>query len=383
MRKINIWGTGKNAADFIMNNYSEVSVQCVIENKKKLERPFMGICAPVLHSDDADRFLLNYYTIIAVSPNIFWEIKKILDALGLVEFENYEYYDTFNKRICICYGNCHLGSVKAYLRMSADFCDQFGFYPMPQIQDMARESIKISDFVKGLEKCELFIHQSIRKENYFGVEYSSENLLRYLNSRCVIISCPNLYRLPWFMFPQCSSYDTVSVCDMPFSFIDDYIEKTLSEGGGVNDIMDMMLDDKLISSGDLLNREEEFIHKVGEREKEWDIKVKKFLETNIRNKKLFYDMGHPSGHIILFVVNRILQTLKIKEMQTFFVSVNELDFYELPVYECVKKAFGLKFDDTYIRKYNGIKLCLSFVDKKSYISSYIKFRQYGTNTGWR
>lgn len=54
-----------------------------------------------------------------------------------------------------------------------------------------------------LNRCDLFLYQDIRANNVYGSELASSPIVASIhNDNCQLISIPNYYGLPKFMFPQ-------------------------------------------------------------------------------------------------------------------------------------------------------------------------------------
>ena len=200
MTKVNLYGTGINAATFLMQN-RDIDVGLVIEGKQeKLKQTsrFFGYTVDVL--DDVISGMKNSYTVVAASEHAFFEIKEKLEVYGLIEYEHFEYFGTFRKKVVFVYGNCHTGPIKDALRKSKEFTDNYGIYPMPPVQDIKQAGINLNVF--PLERADVFIHQCIWEKNFYGMEYASENLIKRLEKGCKVIGIPNLYRMPKFLYPQ-------------------------------------------------------------------------------------------------------------------------------------------------------------------------------------
>lgn len=174
---INVYGTGNNALHFILMNKNKFSIKYVIANDAEERTEFLGI--PVIKLGLAREIMKNTYTVIASSETAYWEIKDKIEAMyDLVEFENFEYFQTYKKELCIIYGNCHTGPIKIALNKNKEFSSVYGFYPFPEIQYMKANKEGIKKYMTfALPKCRLFLHQGIQRENIYGEEYSSENLM--------------------------------------------------------------------------------------------------------------------------------------------------------------------------------------------------------------
>ena len=365
-KEINVYGTGNNALKFWIQKHNSVSIKYFVEGKKKKVYEFIG--TPVIPIDDAEAVLKSRYTVVACEPNVYWEIKGILEEKKLIEFEHFEFYDTFDKKIAIIWGNCHADAVKHYLQLSKDFTNKYGFYPVKPIQEMAKEGFSVKSYRGAIEKCDLFIHQCVRLNNYFGQEYSSNVFLELLNSGCMIIGIPNLYRLAWFMFPQTYVYDGKRIENEQYFDYDRFIEENY-QTKKIPELVCMMQNENLVPSKDIQQKYEEFKQILLEKQKQWDIDITTYVIENLQSEKLFYDVGHPSEKIVFYIAKKVLDILGIDDI-VFIPRYFNMDTYELPVYQCVKKALGLTFNDDYIRM-GGSKISPIIMDKTEYIRQYI------------
>lgn len=139
MKEINVYGTGENAVKFVLLN-QDIKIVSFIEGKTQkkvfMEKLFLST-VPVVPLENAENVLRKRYTIIASSENAYWEIKEILEKqYGLIEFENFEYWETFRREMVLIYGNCHTVSVKQILKLSKTFNNKYGFYPLKPVQEI-------------------------------------------------------------------------------------------------------------------------------------------------------------------------------------------------------------------------------------------------------
>ena len=372
-KEINIYGTGINAMKFVLTNRN-IKVASIIEGKKNVTNFMNEIVGeiPVIRFEDAGCMLRKHYTVVASSENIYWEIKNKLEMeYQLIEFEDFEYWETFCKKVVIIYGNCHTSAIKAALKTSSIFNHIYGFYPLKPIQEIklkGSEAFKTNVF----ENCNLFIHQCIRKENIYGEKYASDNFVRLLYKDCRVIGIPNLYRLPKFMFPQIPDNNNYIEWESYnfFPFKDKYIDKNHSNMD-IEKLEDMINDDKLIDLTSIIENQEFFFEKVRMRENEWDIKILDFLRNKISNQLLFYDPNHPTNAVIEYIANGILELLDIKEYIFNTNHLLPLDDFQIPIYESVNKALKLNYKINYLRNFSGKKLCNNRMNMKEYIKQYI------------
>lgn len=373
-KKINIYGTGVNAIKFILTNRN-IKVASVIEGKRNITNFMSNVIGggiPVVQFDNAECMLRKYYTVVASSESIYWDIKNELETqYQLIEFEDFEYWETFHKKIAIMYGNCHTSAIKAVLKTSSEFNYTYGFYPLKPIQEIKSDGgngFKTNAF----SNCNLFIHQCIRKENIYGEEYASSNFVNLLHKNCKVIGIPNLYRLPRFMFPQIPDNNNYIEWESYnfFPFKDIYIDENYSNMSAEK-IENMINDDKLINPTSIIEGQESFFEKVKKREVEWDIKIGGFLRSTISNQLLFYDPNHPGNIVIEYIANGILKLLNINEHISHTDYILPLDNFQIPIYKSVSSVLDLNYEVKYLRKLSGHKLCNNRMDVKEYIKQYI------------
>lgn len=370
MLKYNIYGTSKTAVQFLLE-HPEIEVNCFIDAKNN-GKSFLNY--EVFNPDMAEKQLRDNYTLIATgSVDSYWQIKNYLETvLNLIEFEHFEHVNTYNKKISIIYGNCHSLAVKSALIQSAEFNNIYGCYPLNPICQMnSKESFN----TKAFERCSLFIHQAIRKNNSYGEEYASENLLKRLPVDCIVIAMPNLYRMPLFMFPQMESYENQIYYEgyNYFPYRDKFIDSNYNVKQ-IDQICKMIEEESLISHSEIRSNYEMFIEKVKSREKEWDISISNYLIKEMPNSQLFYDPEHPTEKVIGYIVDNILNKLGFNSMKNYISDC--MDFCEIPIYQSVNVALKLNWKKSIIRKYSILKLNNNIMDLYEYVSQYIKWNYY-------
>lgn len=343
-RKVIVWGTGINAINFISTN--EGIVEAFIDSYKE-GTSFLGV--PLYKPEHILGLVKKYYIVIASSEYVYWDIKAILDNNGYVEFDDYCYYSVYNKKIAIIYGNCHVAPVKEGLLGIPEFNDTYGFYPLRQIHEIRR--LNASDLTSpAVENCDLFLHQSIRDDNSYGIQYASSKILSRLKRDCKVISFPNLHKLPKCFFPQYNSeYLPKKIGGMSYyPFRDEFIEMSYKNGESEHDIaLAIRSSNDIWDSYDIQVSYEKFREKVMSREQEWDVKIGRWIDNNYKIRHLFYDQNHPTSAVMRFVIQEIAQLLRMKVSDRTSRGLVELDFYETPIYGQVFKALNLRFDYDY------------------------------------
>lgn len=124
------------------------------------------------------------------------EIKKQLQDMGFIEYEDFCYCFNIDKKLVFINENCHCGIIKSYLESSSEFSRKyvFGDWPLIFQKEVYDERI--------VKYCDLFIHQDIRKDNSIEYMYSDEYILPKLRNDCVRLCIPNLYGFPKAFFTK-------------------------------------------------------------------------------------------------------------------------------------------------------------------------------------
>jgi len=277
----------------------------------------------------------------------------------------------------ILYGNCHMAVLKLVLERIPVFAREYRILETNLIQNIASADYFKSDI---WEQCDVFIHQDIQLNNKYGVEYSSDYVIRSLKKACRIISVPNLYGLPECFFPQHikNAEPLHSVKSHQSIFLRDaIIENVLrSDGLSVKRIERAYKNANLYESGSLEEKLNLFFEKVGKREENWDVKILRYIKDNYKEKKLFYDVGHPSNDVIYEIALGICNILDLSVDSDSVHSISlqdtwcpQMDGLEMPISNSVKYTFGIKYVDDCIRE-NGIKLLNAKMGLREYILQY-------------
>ena len=364
-REVNLYGTGENAVRFVLSNRNVV-IKYVFDGKKVNDSDFFG--HKVFSIEEALPHLRERYTLVAASDYAYWEIKKRLKSeFGLIEFVDFELAYTFGKKICLIYGNCHTGPVKLNLLQSKKFNLDYAVYPIPEIWE--KEVWNKFDYSEAFSKCMLFIHQSVRSQNAYGNDYSSESKMKLLPNGCRIISMPNVFGMPKFMFPQIDGLN-ITWGGVAFSYF--YRDKLIEEmvEYSIDDIINAYRDANYIPKGIINEMFDEFQAKLKYREDEWDIKVYQFIMRNIFHVQLFYEPFHPTSVFFKYICEEINKILELDDISSY-AWLRQLDAKEVFILDCVKANLGLNYNISTIRNHYGKKLIETEMTLRSYIEQYL------------
>lgn len=402
--KINIYGTARNALIFYLSNRN-VEVNKFIESSLSSEDTVninffnhKESCS-VISLMHAEQDLKKYYTVVATSEISYWEIKKILEALGLTEFENFEFCATFQKKIAITFGNCNAHGVATLLSSNPHFFSEYGFYPVQPTFELFREGISVKEQMNDsvLQRASLFLYQDIRLNNQYGTEYETSQYIKKLNSSCRCICVPNYVKMPAFLFPQSQYLDINPILDFnnmtrnivsPFTSKDCYIDQYY-QNRTLNFLTDLICKKDFIDHHYILDLFDEFVEKLENREHNCEIKTSNFILANFKKCQLFYDLRHPSRELLSFIAVKILNLLGITNhcdtTENFVVRdclpvsgggrFVELDCDEVPIYLSVFKTFNFTFERkllhrSYIRN-DSFHHVISVKTVEGYIKDYV------------
>lgn len=343
-----VFGTGNRAEKFLIQWYGKIEISFFFDNYKKEKFHGYTVYSPFYKE--------NIFIVVAVeNVNVYQSIREQLIKLGYKEFEDFVPYTIFKKKVAVAYGNCHIDAIRKYMELSTDFDREYGFYPFPLIQNLS-SYLLIPEIIK---RCDFLIHQSIRRENPYGEEYASEEMLKNIRKECYVLSVPNLHGLPECFFPQLQRRNA------PKILINDllaYTEINIKKWVGLNMCIKEM--EEYISCGGVYSYAyirrlwEEFISKLEKREEEWDIKISDYIYTHYQKEKLFTDRWHISTFLAREIANRVLEKLGCETIQDIIIPC--LDTYEVFIYADVKKALNLKFSEKSIRNFSREKSRIEF-----------------------
>ena len=397
--KVNIYGCEASALHFVLDN-KDLEINKFIDGKHTEPRFFdlnyvdSAVKYPIVYLSNAEEDLRKYHTIICSSPESYWEIKKNLETLGLVEFEDFEYYKTYRKKMAICYGNCNAFGVKAMLESSPDFYHNYGFYPTSTLCDLSgNNGIKFQFSEEIMNRCDLFLYQMIRKENVYGPEYATLNILNTIhNDNCKLISIPNYNGLAKFMFPQCYKETVKHLLDVrgsvwPFVNQRDFYIDANYQKMNVNQLCAMITEKDVIEHSHILNLFEEFQDKLVDREKELSVKTSTFISSHFRDLQLFYDLSHPTEKLLSFIASKVMLLINKNynyQVNRFYYGggYSLLDLEEIPIYNSVRKTFNFQFSQPILRK-SGRRYCVQQdvtwkpLTIKQYVEFYLRFNYRG------
>lgn len=283
-------------------------------------------------------------------------------------------YKTFKckhkgKKIAIIYGNCHTTAIRQVLEKSDDFNSEYAFFPIKAIQE-----VKDPEYFKGVvfSDCDLFIHQSIQKNNRYGEAFSSSRVMSGLKDKAEVLAIPNIYHLPMCYFPQYKEgKELKNKHGHTVFFRDDIIDTGIAHNESVDEIVEAYLRKNFFTVQYLESLYETYITKVKKREDEWDVKISGFL-VDQRDKNLFYDPNHPREIVIEHICKGIMQKLGFRDCTLDMNQMKPLDDHEMPLCEDVIDFFSIKINEKELRiRKSGNKVLRGEMYLKEYVEQYV------------
>lgn len=328
-----------------------------------------------------NEFLLNYeslredvYVFIAYSfeSGKYKDIRNKLEYRGGNEFEHFWSVEAYAKKMVLINANCHVEPYAKYLLGSKRFCDKYYIYPLEAIH--SRKLVEIPEYL--LKVCDVFIYQIISEKNPYSKQISTNYTLAKLREDCKRIAVPNfaggIDRYEKFHFPQLDGqnlmHPRINYELGIFPNRDLIIENCIQRGEGIEKIIELYMDENLISQQEIRDAFAKFLNALKSAEKKWSFKISDFLEQN-NNGRILATLGHPSKEVLRETGKRILRELDINENVAF-----EYEFMdEYPILKCVSKALGMR-EEEFIRKGENRKeniLCDADMDLEEYVKEYI------------
>lgn len=285
--------------------------------------------------------------------------------------ERYNSFKQLNKgkKIAIIYGNCHTTAIRQVLEKSDVFNGEYAFFPIKAIQE-----VKDPEYFKGLffSDCDLFIHQSIQKNNRYGEAFSSNRIMSGLKDKAEVLAIPNIYHLPMCYFPQYKEgKELKNKYGHTVFFRDVIVDTGIANNESIDEIVEKYLANDFFSEQYMESLYETYISKVKKREDEWDVKIADFL-IDQRNKNLFYDPNHPREIVIEYICKSIMEKLGFKGCSLDMNQMKPLDDHEMPLCKDVIDFFGIELNEKeYKIRKSGNKLLRGEMYLKEYVDQYM------------
>ena len=288
--RVVIFGTGILAAKCVYSLLiRQIQVEYFLNNNCKIQT----FCNRPVFSPDENN-IKDVFIIVAASENALLSIGKQLRDNGLKEFSDFIYYPLIDKKMVLLHGNCHMSVIKEYLESNETFSKEYCIYYNPLICHNTEHRIR----EEVLRNCDVLVHEDIQEDNYCGYYLSDKYIRQQLKNDVKDITMPHLFGLGKMLFPQVEySKDNPPISNGEngnglFPHADIIIDKCIKRGMSIEDIVLFVKSDEAIGKEYIHKNFTEYMKKIKEREKCWDIKIYDFIMEHYKNEKLFFDIGH-------------------------------------------------------------------------------------------
>lgn len=347
---IAIYGVGLEAEKFFCNNIDRYEIAYAIDRKR--HSVFHGIS--VYPVDYAVKNLPKLLIVVTAGRWTYREIRDTLKKYGLIEFKDFIWHEFINREMVLLYGNCHMIAIEDYLMNNPYFCKNYIIKRFCITEELPNR--------EELENCSILISQDVNEQNKLGV-YSATELFGMASESCKKILIPNLYGCNLF-FPQLyegeewKKHLSTDESETSKSYeagvrrigiADENIRRLWKEGKDIFYITNVIKNEEVYTAENIIKNFKNQIEKLKKREAKCDIQISDYIENNYKEKKLFYEPGHPSGDVLYEMGRRICKLLHM-ELEENFLPLCRMDTLELFVYGCVCKALNLKFEQNYVRR---------------------------------
>jgi len=184
MKKYVLYGASFEAERFLYYNKTILSevAYCIDRSRKGT---FHDI--PIRTIEEATD-IKKYFVIVTTIWDFFREIKAELEKRNMREFQDFIWGRLYGKKLVVINANCYKNALEAYLQANDKFRQKYALYPLPTIYENIEKELG-DDLLK---RCDVYIHQDIRKENKYGYKFSDEYTVPLLKEDCLNIVMPNL-----------------------------------------------------------------------------------------------------------------------------------------------------------------------------------------------
>ncbi len=332
-----LYGVGAEAERFLFQNRDILdAIDCCIDRRNA--GVFHNI--PVLRLENVKNAGMKKIIVAAGEWDTYCDIKAILEKSGLKEFVDFVWSKFFRKKVVLVNANCHGDAIVRYLQQSNTFCNRYELYPLPPIHLNERKEIP----QELLSRIDVYLHQDIQADNRIGYKLSDEYVLPRLKPGCRHIAIPNFVGMAGWMFPTLGGLDKViNAANGPLYVL--YRDKALDVAveahcASLAEFRKFWCEYTL-EEDELNEKWEQGFEKLKRRERNWDIKIVKYIMDNCRKIPCFVDASHPSKYVMREVGKQVASILGIHDIDD---SAYESKLGKpTPILPAVRKHFNLDF----------------------------------------
>lgn len=251
------------------------------------------------------------------------------------------------KQIALVYGNCHFHVLVRYLLNAPAFTQRYYLVVIPPVFEMEELDIQtISESL--LENTDLIIYQQIRRENLYGSQWSTEELLLHLPSTCVKICIPNTVFFGYF--PQEGPrHDTIlknQINHVPMFCGDKFIDNEFRRCGSIQQTIKILSSPDYLTEDQIMKNLYRSFRMLELQDLGCDIPMRDFVIQEFRRQFLFTEPKHPTNVFFREMAERILRKLGLSDRFNdveLLDRENTLSTINRLLYPTVIKHLGLQF----------------------------------------
>ena len=310
----------------------------------------------------------DYIYVIGESKKKYWS--DMLRNLGLHEFRDFYDNKTLDalingKKIVLLHGNCHMSRIEQMFN-TPELNKNFYVYPVPLIY-LNKQGYIEDDVISNVD---IFIHQDIRDDNVFGYRLSDSYLRNCQKKVCQDICIPNLFGVGRAFFPNAGMSNKRDHCIYSGMKLFPYEELLIQEKDDCFSFVNKIKDNNLWSYEYVKNNFDTNMEKLKQREKNCDVIISDYIIDNYKKYRCFWDVGHPTNRVIKEICQRIIKKIGGGYSLSGLVLNNEMDTYQMPIYNCVIEKLSLEYEDIYLRENTGNHLG-TYMDINDYAEEYL------------
>lgn len=335
-KKLIIYGAGWNSEKvffYLAQNNLEKNIEYVVD--KNVKGYFHGI--PILNSIEQIEVesMKKCLIIVASVWRVYEEIKQILIAKRLQEFEDFVWSGLIGKKIVVTNMNCYKRIIEDCLKLSPSFNRDYTIYPLLPVH-----LNKSGEICEGLLKsADLLLSQDIKKNNKLGYQLSYEYISNHISSSCKVLMLPNLVGFGEMFFPMMQENAWGYNMDKSsgvFLFNKDMVLEEAWENCASKSIIAIRdyINSYIFDKDMIKQLFEKNIESIQDRERNWSIKVSDFILNNYKKARMFNDYVHPSVLIMRKICKDLYDLLNIVDVDLETVDDNVfwigMDMYTYP-----------------------------------------------------
>ena len=269
---------------------------------------------------------------------IYYKLLKKLSQNDEESLSNFYHFISKERKIATIYGNCQANLIAQFLEKSKKFSDEYVIVQFPGIHEFDKGEKENGINKKILSAISLFIYMNVKTDNRFSPFLSTALICEKLNSDCIRTSIANPYFTGYF--PQIGKGIVRGAFEERGTF---YEDKLLSADSDFESILKTISNPDLYQQNFLLEKANESLEKLKEKDELCDIKISDFVIANYKKYKLFHTFSHAANIVLKELSKRILDYLGYRDVDLNSIETEENTALCLFIYPSVAKHLELEF----------------------------------------